>query len=184
MAYALRCPQCRQKFPWDPQLGMPKLCPMGCGYENEERADDDIVMPFIRSHKMKAADDVYRQMEVGSEVRAQAAAEMTGASVEDMSGLKITDLKSATREGDIAAVPVKNEVTKIMEAPAAGGPGWGFQGNTGVGFSANVQTGKFANSGAKFQTVLREKHAEATNWKGVGDNPALETFHPNYRRRG
>ena len=66
--------------------------------------DDVIVMPSLRSAKMAATDKVYRDMERGSEVRAQAAADLVGAPVAEMSSLKITNLKDNQREGDIAAM--------------------------------------------------------------------------------
>lgn len=104
MALRLRCPSCRKAFPWQPSEGMPDDCPL-CGAKvGTDRADDDIVMPFIRSARTDRTDKVYRDMEAGSETRARIAAEMTGAPVSEMSALKITDLNSNQREGDIAAV--------------------------------------------------------------------------------
>lgn len=105
MSYSLRCPICRGKFPWkDPTQGFPSKCEL-CGETiGVDVPDDVIVMPSLRSAKMAATDKVYRDMERGSEVRAQAAADLVGAPVAEMSSLKITNLKDNQREGDIAAM--------------------------------------------------------------------------------
>lgn len=177
------CPQCRGKFPWEPTLGYPESCPL-CSFRiASDRDDDDICMPSIRTMRTKIIDKTFDDMSKGSEIRAQAAAEMTGASAVEMSGLKITDLNTGMREGDIAVKEVRNDVTAHMEAMNARGAQFGFQGANGVGHSGAVQAGPFPNAGAKFQTSLRQIHAERTNYQAVGDLPALETMQPGYRRR-
>jgi hypothetical protein len=98
-------------MPYDANKGYPLQC-MSCGVSfGPARADDDIVMPFVRSPKTSRTDQVYRDAERGSEIRAKLAAEMTGATEAEMSGLKITDMKDNQREGDIAAklTPTKTE---------------------------------------------------------------------------
>lgn len=104
MAFQLRCPKCRKAFPWKPTDAMPTDCPLCWESISEERADDDIVMPFIRSAKTDRTDKLYRDMEAGSEQRAVLGAQAAGCSVQDMAGLKMTDMKDNQREGDIAAV--------------------------------------------------------------------------------
>lgn len=178
MAYSLRCPDCRGKFPWTKEKRFPRHCPLCNSDLGEERADDDVVMPFFRSAKTKAIDKVYADTETGSEFRMQAAAEMAGTTAAEMAGLKITDLKD-TRPGEIAAKDVSNPVSQFMAQNHVGG----FQGSNGVGFSGAVQTGPFANSGAKFQNIIRQSHAELTGFNAVGDRPALEVMQPGYRRR-
>lgn len=183
MSCTLRCPECRKKFSWDPQLPWPKACPFpACAVEmDNDRADDDIVMPFISAAKHRATDDVYRQMEKGSEVRAQHAANMAGVPVEDMASLKITDLRPTKHAGDIAAPEVRNPVTEFMGAnPGIGG----FQGSNGVGYSGAVQSGASPNAGAKMRTVLQGMHGERTGDAAISDRPAVETTAPGYRRRG
>jgi Cu/Zn superoxide dismutase len=184
MAVKIKCSLCETKFLWDfAALGWPENCPKCKKFIGVTRADDDICMPSIKSMRTKVIDSTYTQMEKGSEFRAQAAAEMTGAPVSEMSGLKITDMKDGMREGDIAVREVRNEVTQHMDAMNARGGQFGFQQANGVGHSGAVQTGAFANSGAKFQTVLRQQHGERTNYQAVGDAPALEVLQPGYRRR-
>lgn len=180
MAFILRCPDCRGKFPWDPKLGMPKHCALCGAYVGHDRDDDDIVVPFIRHASTSASDKVYRDMERGSERRAEMAAEAAGVPVSEMSGIKINDLRSTRHEGDVAAVPVNNEVSRAIEA---GQSSFGFQGNNGLGFSGPVASGPFPNAGARTQTMLRSAHAERMGWDKVGDRPANEINQPGYRRR-
>ncbi len=180
MAFRLRCPECRGAFPFDPaHQSYPDDCPLCGEHIGHNRADDDVVMPSIRSARMAVSDKLYRDMERGSEQRAQIAAEMTGAPVSEMSDMKITNLNDARRQGDIAAVPVQNDVTRFMEANKVGG----FQGG-GVEYSAAVQSGPHANAGARMRTALQQHHTTLTGGAAVSDRPALETMQPGYRRRG
>ncbi len=179
MATKLRCPACRDTFPWDVKLGMPKVCPLCAERVGHDRADDDIVMPFIRT-KSPGIDRVYRDMEAGSEKRAAMAAEMAGVPVSEMSDLKITNLRDGQREGDVSAPPVVNDVTRFMQQTGVGG----FRGADGSGYSGAVQAGPFANSGAKMRTALQNHHTELSRGSAVSDVPAIETTQPGYRRRG
>lgn len=139
---------------------------------------DEIAMPFIRSASTGHHDKLYRDMERGSEVRAQAAADMLGVSTADVSDLKITNLRD-THEGEMAHVPIVNEVSKMMDkAPDA----TGFQPQA-AGYSGAVQGGPFPNSGARFQTKVREFHAQKAGWGAMSDNPANEVMSPSYRKR-
>lgn len=182
MAFKLRCPECREAFPWDPKAAWPRFCPQCRADINNDRDDDDIVMPFIRSSaKVAAVDNVYRAMEAGSEHRAKVAAEMTGASVAEMSSLKITDLKTGGREGDISAVTVNNPISQAIDA----NPGvYGFRPQEGLQYSQGVGVGPVPNAGAKMRTAIQGKHAELAGPGAVSDRPALETTQPGYRRRG
>lgn len=111
MALQLRCPKCRKAFRWTASAGFPDQCPLCNEDVGGNRADDDIVIPFIRSAKTDRTDQVYRDIERGSEVRAELGAQAAGCSVSDMAALKITDMRDNQREGDIAAklVPTPDE---------------------------------------------------------------------------
>lgn len=111
MAFVIVCNACRNRLPWKPTDKTPTECPKCWATFGDERADDDIVMPFIRSAKTDRTDKVYRDMEKGSETRAEIAAHQLGVSVSDMSAIKMTDMNDNQREGDIAAklVPDKND---------------------------------------------------------------------------
>lgn len=99
----LRCPLCREAFPWAPGAAFPERCQVCKQRIGHDRDDDDIVMPFVRSNGRTASvDKVYRDMEAGSEIRAQAAADMAGVPVSEMAGLKITNMNDR-HDAEIAA---------------------------------------------------------------------------------
>lgn len=178
MAFALRCPDCRKTFRHDPHDKFPRYCPLCNADMGEEKDDDVIYMPAFLSAGTKATDKVYRDHESASIVRAEKAAELAGVPVSEMSDLKITNIKGGTHEGDIAAVPVVNEVTRHMDMVNARGGQLGWQGSNGAEYSTAVQTGPFPNMGAKMRSAIHAKNG------AVSDRPALETQQPGYRYRG
>lgn len=183
MAFVIRCSDCREKIAWEAGKKFPQYCP-ACGvFMGEERADDDVVMPFVRtSARTQSIDSVYRDMERGSEARAQMAADMVGAPVAEMSSLKITNMRDNQRQGDYPVeVPVENSVTQAMkQIPMAG---FGNSREAGAYFSEAVSVGAGANAGARFQSVLRERHANFTGGQGVSEIPTVEMLNRGYRRR-
>jgi hypothetical protein len=174
MKFSMRCPACRAKFPWEPEKGYPEFCPNdACSTRiAHDRADDDIVIPFIRHTATKATDQVYRDIESSSERRAEMAAADAGTSVEDMSGLKITDLRETRHEGAIAAPPLPAHLENVGS----------FAGGAAAEHGATIQAGYLPNRGAHVRTAIQNRHAERTG--AVSDRPALETEQPGYRRRG
>ena len=132
--FQIRCPGCRKPFPWDPAIDLPERCPLkGCGYvaaKREPEVDEDgvivIAAPFLRSARMKAVDSTYRELETSSEHRAQMAADAAGVPVSEMSHLKVTNIRDNLKPGEIAAMPVVNDVTKQMDRMKAGGMPVGF----------------------------------------------------------
>lgn len=148
MAVRFRCSSCRESIRWNAaENPLPKFCPQ-CGVSMaSDRDDDDIVTPFIRSSsRTKSVDKVYRDMEAGSETRANIAASMTDSTAAEMSGLKISDLRTSGRQGDVAAVPVPvNEVSKMIDANPT------VFGNQQVNaYAGQVATGPFPRRGASF----------------------------------
>ena len=133
----LQCPQCTHKF--YSVTVFPDCCP-GCGYVYDSPDDNVISMPAIRSAVAKSVDQVYRDMERSSEVRAEQAAAMAGVPVSDMAGLKLTNLRDNTRQGEIAAMPVVNAVTQQMDFMQSRGGTVGFAG--GAEFKAGVASGE------------------------------------------
>src|SRR5215469_7270667 len=128
--FQIRCPGCRKAFPWDPAVALPERCPLpDCDYVAPKRENPDgvivIAAPFIGSAKTKATDSCYRQLEESSARRAEMAAEMAGVPVSEMSHLKVTNIRD-TKEGEIAAMPVVNDVTRQMDRIKAmgGQAGW------------------------------------------------------------
>jgi hypothetical protein len=184
MSYSIRCPVCRQKFPWDPLQGFPEFCPNeGCESRiAHDRADDDIVLPFVRNHGFtKSVDDVYRKMEEGSITRAQIAAQITGSTEAEMSSLKITDLNDHQRPGDLAAKLPSNPVSDLM---AAAPQVSGFQPAMGLQFSQQTGVGPQPNRGAQMRSALHSQHSEWFGGSASSDRPSNETMQPGYRRRG
>ena len=179
MAFSLRCPDCRGKFPWQPSAPTPRFCPL-CSTDMGEAKDDSVIcVPAFLSAKTKNNDKHYRDLEKGSETRAELAAGVAGVPVSEMSDLKITDLKTV-HAGEAPVKEVVNPVTQFMAQTGIGG----FRGSDGSGYSGAVQTGPFPNAGANMRTALQNQHARLTGGAGVSDRPALETVQPGYRRRG
>ena len=123
---------------------------------------------------MQRTDQVYRDIERGSEIRAQIAAEQVGATPAEMSGIKITDLRPTTQPGSVAAPPLPAHLQGVG----------GFGGANGVQYSPLVQSGPEPNAGARMRTSLQNHHGSLTRGYAVSDNPATETQQPGYRRRG
>ncbi|MDE2099017.1 MAG: hypothetical protein KGL39_17315 [Patescibacteria group bacterium] len=144
----------------------------------EPKSNDVISIPAFLSARSRSIDQVYRDTERSSQVRAEKAAEMAGVPVSDMSDLKITDLRTNTYEGDMAIKPVVNAVTQQMDMINARGGAVGWQGSNGVEYSQAVQTGPHPNMGAKMRSAIQRANGM------VSDRPALETQQPGYRIRG
>lgn len=157
MSYAIRCSVCRVKFSWKPADGLPDECPnpecrTRMGHDND---DTVICMPSLRSARTDANDKVYRDMERGSEIRAQAAAELTGASVAEMSALKITDLKPTRHEGDVAAPPLPPHLRGVGGF-ADNGQSFGTGTSSGaVTVNGQVTTGIEPNAGMRAHTSVQ-----------------------------
>lgn len=155
MAFKLRCPECRDKFPWTLENPWPRHCPL-CGADiNNDRADDDIVMPFIRSASTSRNDALYRQMEAGSEFRAQAAAELAGCDVSEMSSLKMTNMndRADTPIAEIL-VPSDNEVGLQMLR----NPSLGFGGGANPGTALGTGGGK--SDVLPLHTTIKNMHPQ------------------------
>lgn len=197
MPFRLKCPDCSGKFAHDALKPFPRYCPLCKSDQGAPRADDDVVMPFIRSNKTGATDRVYREMEKGSEIRAQVAAEQLGIPASEMSALKITDMNDRN-DCEIAAKALPpNPVSDMM---AAAPNVTGFRGGEGVEYSGAVQAGKFPNMGARMRTAIQNNHSETVRKHAIGvneqgkaaipstdvvsDRPAREAVQPGYRRRG
>lgn len=178
MAFALRCPECRGSFKWDVHKKYPRYCLLCEADLGEERPDDEVCMPAFLTARNSSVDQVYRDTERASEVRAEKAAEMLGVSVSEMSDMKITNLNPTKHEGAIAAPQVVNEVTQRMDAMAAKGLPVGFgAGPTGAEYCGAVQAGPFPNVGAKMRAMIHQANGS------ISERPALETQVPGYVRR-
>ena len=151
--FIIRCPECRHKIPWSKDVAMPSFCP-ACGKRvGSDRADDDVVMPFIRSSgKTASIDKLYRDMESGSETRAALAAEAAGVPVADMSAMKMTDMRDNQREGDIAQLDREANAAeaRLKQASPAAIPH--FEGN-GAELAGGISSGAVAINGKVVQGI-------------------------------
>jgi hypothetical protein len=100
-------------------------------------------MPALRSAKTKAVDKTYRDIEAGSEVRVERAAELTGGTKEDMAALKITNMADNMRAGDIAAKEADAAMRRLQSSTPME---IGFQAN-GAEFSSGISQGAVAVNG-------------------------------------
>lgn len=152
MAWALRCPDCRKAFKWDLDQDDPDECPL-CGAQMATDKSDGgkiITMPNFLSAKTKQNDALQRQTVDASEQRMYKAAEMAGCDVSDMKDLKITNLRSTKHEGDVAAVPVVNDVSQHMAAMEQRGMPVGFNGGMQAQeYAAAAHQGPDARAGAR-----------------------------------
>ena len=178
MAFALRCPDCRKAFKWEPSKPTPRYCPLCSADMGEEKDDNVVCLPAFLSAKTKANDQVYRDTEAASINRMEKVAELTGTPVSELSDMKITNLRDGRHEGEMSAIPVVNEVTQAMDAINARGGNVGWQGANGAEFSGAVQSGPFPNQGAKVRSMIHQMNG------AVSDRPGLETTQPGYRIRG
>lgn len=160
MAVMLKCPTCNTKYRWNAGVETaPEFCPNeDCDWQDTRRADDDVVMPFLRSSRTTAHDRVYRQMEEGSEKRVHLAAEAAGCSPSEMSALKITNLNDR-KDTEIAAMPVQNTVTQHMDAMNARGGHFGFSG--GSEWAAGVADGSVTIDGKVTKGIAPRAGAKA-----------------------
>ena len=160
-----RCPGCEGQFRYfhhpdvesDPA---PRFCPM-CGYDTE--ADDvvvkwpkAVVAPHIAQAIGKIGDQTYRQIEAGSEARAQAAADMLGVPKSEMSGMKVTDLNDNLREGDVAAKMPVNPVSQAMQTQP-GTTGW-RGGPEMAQYAASIHAGPDSHAGLHAKTMISNYH--------------------------
>lgn len=175
----LRCSECRVQFRWDTKHPWPKFCPE-CGFDTSLPPGDEPAMPFISLHKNRSADDVYRAMERGSEFRQEKAAEALGVHKSELNDMKITNLNSTYREGDVAAPPVPQS-NPVQAAINAQPNLLGFQ-RGGSEFSGPVASGPFPNAGAHTQQMVRQMHSRYAPG-GMSEMPANEVMQPGYRRR-
>lgn len=174
MAVVIRCPACKTKFRWLAETeGYPSNCPQCDAYVGHDRADDDVVCPNILSFASRCQDGVYKAMERASEERVYQAAEMAGCDASDMADLKITNLRDNMKQGEIAAMPVVNDLTRHMDAMRERNPnahvGFGSDHNSiALEYAAGAASGHIAQGvpgsilprrGAQVGTALTSEHS-------------------------
>jgi hypothetical protein len=184
------CPSCAgafEEFHMTADEPPPRFCRL-CGFDTHAEAfTQPLAAPRIQTALAKGVDATYRAAEEGAEFRAQMAQEM-GLDKEAADTLKITDMRSNTKPGETAVVPVNNTISRIMDQyPEQTGFNAGAANYQGL--SAGTRSGAFPNAGAIAQKQLRglhQRYAQGSGHKGavVSDVPANEIIeNPNYQPR-
>lgn len=199
----LRCPACRQTFPWDANKGFPEYCQIpSCEVYIGTGDNPEVAAPYIAlkgGAYAKSVDNVYREAEMASEARMEMAAAMTpGATKEDFSGLKLTDYRSGMTQGETAIkMPEPSrEFTQNLDnvaqfnksiAPAQQIPMHYNQPGQAAAYSAQTRSGPYPNAGLRAMERVKAVHKANVDPRiqgtAISDTPALETRHPTYQRR-
>lgn len=175
------CPSCAgmfEEFHMKRDEPAPRFCKL-CGFDTAGEAfAQALTAPRIASPIAKAMDDSYRAAEDSSLQRVEMAKSM-GLDTEAANALKVTDFRtSGLRTGEVAAIPVRNDVTKAMElAPSQ----MGFNPADYAAASTAVSTGSYANAGLRAMQYVRQQHGAGRN--PVTTAPAIETQMKDYRQR-
>lgn len=198
----LRCPSCRNTFPWSTAEGWPRFCPL-CSYDTSMDDNPEVAMPHVSDGRaknmLKSAEQTYRGYETATANNAKTAAELAGVPESDMADLKITNMNTQLRPGDLAVTPPSNDVTRFMEQNRQVVEGLNANAQ---GYAAMAhQGGSDAFAGARALGNLREIHATTgqqrvvagqTGVKGQGPGvqpmsseiPALEVHNKVLRSGG
>ena len=158
MAYfGLKCPECRKSFRYDPKDEHPRFCPLCRADIGGNTGDDTVIsIPAFLSAKSKATDQVYRDIERSSEHRAQQAAQLAGCDVAEMANMKVTNIADARKPGQVAAIPVVNDITRQMDAMQAAGLPTGFGVPNAAELASAIKTGPYPNAGAKTMANIQK----------------------------
>ena len=156
----LRCPSCRDTFPWDKGKAWPSMCPL-CRYDISLDPANETAVPYISFGKGKvqkqSADQTYRQYEAATEERAKEAASILNVPTAEMSDLKVTNMNTQLRQGDYAVKPVDNDVSRFMQTNSQIVQNMNNP-QVAMGYAAAAHTGKDAYAGAKAASMLRGIH--------------------------
>jgi len=106
----------------------PSFCPT-CGNPIEDVKVIPGTKHVGKSNINKAVDMTYRALEESSAVRAEAAGNPN---------FKITNMKDNLREGDVAAMPIRNSVTQFMDEAGSQGAKFGWGGGAAAASSAPI----------------------------------------------
>lgn len=155
-----QCPDCEGVFT---HLHMrmdeppPAFCSL-CG-ASTSGVEPQLSAPHIAKSIGKVADNVYRQMETASKVRAEMAAEALGESASDMTAMKITDMRDNTRAGEISAPPVYNPVSAALDQRRSVTPVGLQDASAASQFAADTRKGAYAGAGVRALDNVRANHS-------------------------
>lgn len=117
-----RCPDCAGEFDFlhhPADEPPPERCELCGSYMGDEPQSAPVLHLNFGKPKNAVPDQLYRRMEDSSKARAEEAAEMTGASVSEMSAVKITDMKDNTRAGDTFNIDNASAAARRLSTAAA-----------------------------------------------------------------
>ena len=182
-----RCPDCKGLFLIEIEnrnrkTPPPDDCPLCHGTGERDRTAEttprEVEAPYLPIGKSKIADGYYRAQEEASGHRAQMAAAMGGGDVSDYSDMKITNMRDNMREGDIAAIPVANDVSRMVDQNANlfGLQTTPDQRAAAAQYASTAHQGLVPYAGAHAKAATRSYHAEFDTHTRVNmsDNPTLE----------
>lgn len=176
-----KCPSCGGQFDFmhhPSDEPPPRFCPL-CGFDTAVAEDDviefhpkflpGVTAPHVRDGRAKAItqsnDQTYRNMEESTATNAQAAADMLGVPLSEMSDMKVTNAETSLRPGDLAVKMTEmpnNEVSQMVNrAPQLLG---NQSAEVGRFFAdSTLKTGPYARAGAKTGSMIADFHTRASN---------------------
>lgn len=178
------CPSCAGRFEQYVHRAdepPPRFCGQ-CGFDSLT-LDASLASPHIATGAAKNVDGVHRAMEEGAEWRANKVQESFGGTTAEGNNLKLTDMRDNARAGETAAVPVVNDVTRMMATvQSQGGPRVGHvSADQALQYSGQVMAGPTPNAGVRAARSLKALHGSQGGV--VTHAPAMETLSPLYQRR-
>jgi len=122
-----KCPSCWEKFRVE-MNSVPRFCP-NCGHDSKEQqeTEEERMRKIIATQQppkmtktiLKVVDNLNREMEDKSKLRAELAQEYGGLSSEEANAMKITNMGDNLRAGDNAAKPMMTPAQKSLESQAS-----------------------------------------------------------------
>ncbi len=117
-----KCPDCKGEFDFlhHPSTEPPPdECELCGSYMGDDPRPAPVLHLNVGKDKNKVGDKLYRDMEKATDARIEHAAEMTGASVTELSGMRMTNMKDNMRAGDQSSMSV-TEAEKRLSVSAMG----------------------------------------------------------------
>ena len=91
---------------------------------------------------------------------------MAGVPVADMADLKITNMRDGMKPGDVAHVPVQNDITRLMEHQ-----NYEEVRAQALSFAANTRVGPEVGHGGHTQTLIQREHQRKFGGQVLADTP-------------
>jgi hypothetical protein len=115
--------------------------------------------PRIGTTRGERLDQVFRQLEIASEARAELMAQAGGGSVADYAHTKLTNFNDSRHAGDVAAITPPTPVQGFMMNSGAGGGYKPLGGAEPSEYAAQTKSGPFPYAGAQASDRVRGMHS-------------------------